>query len=337
MGRDELPIDVKARYDGIYTQYVGPVVDLYSLIRTIAVVATSDGVVEGGTGALEEKKKKILIITNHSYMLYQFRKELIEKLMDEYDVVLSMPFVGHEDDFATMGCKCVETNVDRRGINPVTDFKLLQFYNKIITDEKPDKVITYSIKPNIYAGLVCRHRKIPYYANVQGLGTAFQKKLLAKFVGILYKTAFRKVSAVFFENKGNAQEFINRKLVAQDKIVVLNGAGVNLEHYTYTPLSLRQEGEESKGSGDGKMHFNRYTYSMKEKGIDELFTAMRMLYSEYGDKVVLDIVGFFEDEYRDTVEKWWKTVLQYSMGSRRRQDRIMRWQTVLYFRLIMRA
>lgn len=303
MGRDELPIDVKARYDGIYTQYVGPVVDLYSLIRTIAVVATSDGVVEGGTGALEEKKKKILIITNHSYMLYQFRKELIEKLMDEYDVVLSMPFVGHEDDFATMGCKCVETDVDRRGINPVTDFKLLQFYNRIISDEKPDKVITYSIKPNIYAGLVCRHRKIPYYANVQGLGTAFQKKLLAKFVGILYKTAFRKVSAVFFENKGNAQEFINRKLVAQDKIVVLNGAGVNLEHYTYTPLSLRQEGEESKGSGDGKMHFLYLGRIMKEKGIDELFTAMRMLYSEYGDKVVLDIVGFFEDEYRDTVEK----------------------------------
>lgn len=303
MGRDELPIDVKARYDGIYTQYVGPVVDLYSLIRTIAVVATSDGVVEGGTGALEEKKKKILIITNHSYMLYQFRKELIEKLMDEYDVVLSMPFVGHEDDFATMGCKCVETDVDRRGINPVTDFKLLQFYNRIILDEKPDKVITYSIKPNIYAGLICKHRKIPYYANVQGLGTAFQKKLLAKFVGILYKTAFRKISAVFFENKGNAQEFINRKLVAQDKIVVLNGAGVNLEHYTYTPLSSRQEGEESKAPGDGKMHFLYLGRIMKEKGIDELFTAMRMLYSEYGDKVVLDIVGFFEDEYKDTVEK----------------------------------
>lgn len=303
MGRDELPIDVKARYDGIYTQYVGPVVDLYSLIRTIAVVATSDGVVEGGTGALEEKKKKILIITNHSYMLYQFRKELIEKLMDEYDVVLSMPFVGHEDDFATMGCKCVETNVDRRGINPVTDFKLLQFYNKIITDEKPDKVITYSIKPNIYAGLVCRHRKIPYYANVQGLGTAFQKKLLAKFVGILYKTAFRRVRAVFFENEGNAQEFISRKLVSEDKIVVLNGAGVNLKHYMYTPISSRQGNEKNEVSGDRKIHFLYLGRIMKEKGIDELFTAMRRLHEEYGDRVVLDIVGFFEDEYKNAVEK----------------------------------
>ena len=303
MGRDELPIDVKARYDGIYTQYVGPVVDLFSLIRTIAVVITSDGVVEGGTGALEEKKKKILIITNHSYMLYQFRKELIEQLMNEYDVVLSMPFVGHEDDFAAMGCKCVETDVDRRGVNPVTDFKLLQFYNKIISDEKPDKVITYSIKPNIYAGLVCRHRKIPYYANVQGLGTAFQQKLLAKFVGILYKTAFRKVRAVFFENEGNAQEFINRKLVSENKIVVLNGAGINLEHYMYTPISSRQGDEKNEVSGDRKIHFLYLGRIMKEKGIDELFTAMRRLDEEYGDRVVLDIVGFFEDEYKNEIEK----------------------------------
>lgn len=303
MGRDELPIDVKARYDGIYTQHVGPVVDLYSLIKTAAVVASSEGVVEGGTGALEGKKKKILIITNHSYMLYQFRRELIEKLMETYEVVLSMPFVGHEDDFAAMGCKCVETDVDRRGINPITDFKLLQFYNKIITEEKPDKVITYSIKPNIYAGLICGHKKIPYYANVQGLGTAFQKKALSLLVGLMYKTAFRKVKAVFFENEGNAQEFINRKLIAEDKIIVLNGAGVNLEHYTYTPFASRQQSDECCEAENRKMHFLYLGRIMKEKGIDELFTAMCRLHNEYGDKVVLDIVGFFEDDYKSAVEK----------------------------------
>ena len=44
-------------------------------------------------------KKKILIITNHSYILYRFRKELIAELAKENGVVLSMPFVGHEDDF----------------------------------------------------------------------------------------------------------------------------------------------------------------------------------------------------------------------------------------------
>lgn len=303
-GRDELEIEEKALLDRTYVEHLGFRMDVRCFFGTFLAVLRSDGVVEGGTGAMEaEKKGKILILTNHSYMMYQFRRELILELQQKYEVVLSMPFVGHEEDFRKMGCKCINTKIDRRGINPVTDLKLLQFYNKIIAEEKPDKVITYSIKPNIYAGLICRHKKIPYYANVQGLGTAFQKKLLTKFVGILYKTAFRKVRAVFFENQGNAQEFISRKLVAEDKIIVLNGAGINLEHYAYTPISSRQEENDNSSAGEQKMHFLYVGRIMKEKGIDELFTAMRRLHGEYGDKVILDIVGFFEDEYKDAVEK----------------------------------
>ena len=92
---------------------------------------------------------KILIITNHSYMLYRFRRELIAELMKEHEVVLSMPFVGHEDDFRAMGLRCINTDVDRRGVNPKTDLKLMMAYGKRLTKEKPDLVITYSIKPNI--------------------------------------------------------------------------------------------------------------------------------------------------------------------------------------------
>ena len=103
--------------------------------------------------------------------------------------------------------------------------------------------------------------------------------------------------------KGNAQEFINRKLVSEDKIVVLNGAGINLEHYMYTPISSRQENGKGEVFEDRKIHFLYLGRIMKEKGIDELFTAMRRLYEEYGHRVVLDIVGFFEDEYKNAVEK----------------------------------
>ena len=64
---------------------------------------------------------KILILTNHSYMLYRFRLELIQALMKSHEVVLSMPFVGHEEDFQALGLRCIETDIDRRGINPATD------------------------------------------------------------------------------------------------------------------------------------------------------------------------------------------------------------------------
>ena len=85
---------------------------------------------------------KILILTNHSYMLYRFRTELIQTLMKDHEVVLSMPFVGHEEDFMAMGLRCIETEVDRRGINPKRDLKLFRFYRSLLKAEKPDMVIT---------------------------------------------------------------------------------------------------------------------------------------------------------------------------------------------------
>lgn len=292
-GRDELEIPVKAKLDGFYVKHMSFRMDAICFVRTIFSVLKSEGVVEGGTGEMSKKKDKVLIITNHSYMLYQFRKELIEKLIEKYGVVISMPFVGREDEFAKMGCRCIETEIDRRGINPVTDLKLIKTYWKMMRSEKPDLVITYSIKPNIYAGLVCSLKKIPYAANVQGLGTAFQKKGLASFVTILYKVAFRKVNTVFFENEVNAEEFQKRKIIPVSKQTVLKGAGVNLEYYPY--VEYPQEND--------KVHFLFVGRIMKEKGVDELFTAMRRLKKEYKDKIILDMIGFFEDEYKAVVEK----------------------------------
>lgn len=236
-------------------------------------------------------KTKILIITNHSYMLYQFRKELIQALMKEHEVVLSMPFVGHEEDFKAMGIKCIDTPIDRRGMNPKTDLKLLHTYKRLIKEELPDLVITYSIKPNIYAGLVCRSMGIPYCANVQGLGTAFQSKKTAMFVTMLYKMALKKARTVFFENETNAQEFINRNILKRDHITVLHGAGINLDKFSYVPYP-----------SNDTFHFLYLGRIMKEKGIDELFSSIRRL-KEDNESFILDLVGFFEDEYKDQVEE----------------------------------
>lgn len=235
---------------------------------------------------------KIFIATNHSYMLYRFRKELIAELLKDNSVTISMPFVGHEKDFEAMGCKCINTEIDRRGINPKTDLKLLLTYNKLIKNEKPDKIITYSIKPNIYCGLLASLRKIPFYVNVQGLGTAFQSKKLAPIVTAMYKAAIRKAKTVFFENNANAQEFIDRKIIKKDSITVLNGAGINLDTFAYTDYP-----------DDSVVKFLFIGRIMKEKGIDELFNAFIKLKKEFGEKVSLDIVGFFEDEYKTIVEE----------------------------------
>ena len=292
-GRDELEIPRKARLDGYYVNKLGPLMDIRCFLGTIAAVLKADGVVEGGTGAIQNpKKKKLLVVTNHSYMLWQFRRELIGELMKDAQIIISTPFVGHEQDFEAMGCRMVETPVDRRGINPVTDLKLLMNYRKLLKKEKPDMVLTYSIKPNIYAGLACRFMKIPYCANVQGLGTAFQKPGVAQLAALLYREALKKAKTVFFENEGNALIFRLKRITPKKQQTLLPGAGVNLSYYQQEPYPDHD-----------RIHFLYLGRIMKEKGIDELFSAAQRLHREQGSSFVLDLVGFFEDEYKQRVSQ----------------------------------
>ncbi len=235
---------------------------------------------------------KILIVTNHSYMFYRFRKELLEALLRDNEVVLSTPFVGHEDDLRDMGAECIETNVSRRSINPFKDMKLLKTYSRMLDDVEPDIVITYSVKPNIYMGAACRNKGILYFANVQGLGTAFEKPLLSSVVSVMYRSALRKANTVFFENEENARFFTDGNIVSDSQVRVLPGAGINLNEYPYVPMQ-----------DDGVCRFLFVGRIMKEKGVDEFFAAAEKLKADMGEGVAFDVVGFYEDAYKDTVDR----------------------------------
>ncbi len=286
-GRDELPIPEKARLDGYYTEHFSFGMDLKCFLGTITAVLGHKGIVEGA----QSGKKKVLIITNHSYMLYRFRLELIQKLSEENEVILSMPFVGHEEDFKELGYCCIETKIDRRGVNPIKDLGLIRQYSKQLKEVKPDLVYTFSIKPNIYAGYLCRRRGIPYAAQVQGLGTAFEKPLLAKLVTFMYKTALKNASVVFFENTGDAQVFIDKAIVPSAKIKVLPGAGINLDKF-----------EAVKYPDNEIFRFAYIGRIMKEKGMSELFEACERL-KKKGYTFLLDLIGFYEDDYKGQVEQ----------------------------------
>ena len=235
---------------------------------------------------------RILIATNHSYMFYRFRKELVEALMQEHEVILSTPFVGYEDDLQAMGLRCIDTEIDRRSINPFKDMKLLKTYRKMLDEIQPDLVITYSIKPNIYMGSACMAKGIPYVTNVQGLGTAFEKPMLSNVVSVMYRSALRKAGTVFFENEENAQFFLHKNIISAQQMKVLPGAGINLDEYPYVPMQ-----------DDGVCSFLFVGRIMKEKGVDEFFTAAKTIKAEFGEKVAFDVVGFYEDAYKGTVDQ----------------------------------
>ncbi len=236
---------------------------------------------------------KVLFLSNGSHGLYGFRKELITELMKTHTVSLFTRFSGNEKELLEMGCELFEAKMDRRGVNPITDLSLFLQYKKIIEQLKPDLVITYTIKPNIYGGLACRLKKVPYAVNITGLGTAFQKEgVLKKLVVTLYKLALKKAKVVFFENSGNKQIITDLKICQEAQCKVLNGAGVNLETYQLQPYPKCET-----------THFLFIGRIMKEKGVDELFSAMERLISD-GENCVLDMVGGYEEDYERVISKY---------------------------------
>lgn len=234
---------------------------------------------------------KILILANHDLGLYKFRRELLEALVMEHEVYFCVPDGELVEAIKKIGCKYVPCNVmDRRGTNPIKEMKLLFFYKKIISDIKPDIVLTYTIKPNVYGGLVCRKKKIPYIANVTGLGTTIENGgLLALISTSLYKVGLKRACCVFFQNKNNQKMFVDKKIV-KGRTKILPGSGVNLNMHYLEPYPSDAEG----------VRFLFVGRIMKDKGIGELISVIRELHKARKD-VVLDIVGFCDEDYEDVL------------------------------------
>ena len=237
---------------------------------------------------------RILVFANNDVGLYQFRKELIAELVKENEIMLSLPDGEWVRPLEKMGCRFMDTPIDRRGINPVTDAKLFLQYWKLLRKEKPNLVITYTIKPNIYGGIACRLLRIPYAVNITGLGTAFQTQgMLRRLVTMLYGMALKKAKVVFFENAGNLQILLEEGIVKKEQTCLLNGAGVNTEHYAYAPYP--READVTRFLFVGRV--------MREKGVDELFSAMNRLRRE-GYACTLDVLGGYEEDYAETIKAY---------------------------------
>jgi galacturonosyltransferase len=160
-------------------------------------------------------------------------------------------------------------------------------------DVNPDFVLTYTIKPNIYGGIAARHVKKQYAVNITGLGSAFEKSGIIKMIVIkLYKHALKKAKVIFFENSSNRDDLVSYGCCAKDKTVVLHGAGVNTEIYTYQQYPYNDT-----------IRFLFIGRVMKEKGIDELIESMKMLIKE-NIKCFLDVVGPFEEDYKEKLERY---------------------------------
>ncbi len=241
----------------------------------------------------ETDRMKLLILSNIDMGLYKFRKELLEEFVKSYEVFFCVPSGGFVEKICDLGCKYIPCNVlARRSTNPIKDCRLYKFYKEVLNKIKPDIVLTYTIKPNVYGGIACSLKKIPYISNITGLGTSIENGGVLAFISTtLYKLGLKRAQCVFFQNKDNQNLFFHKKIV-KGRSCLIPGSGVNLNTHYYEPYP----------KNTNIIHFLFVGRIMKDKGIEELVTVMKDIHETRKD-VVLDIVGFCDENYNDLLKK----------------------------------
>lgn len=237
--------------------------------------------------------KKVLFLVNHDVVIYNFRRELVEKLIKEgNEVVISSPYGKRIDLLKQMGCKFIETDIDRHGKNPLKEIKLIANYKKLISIIKPDMIFTYTIKPNLYGALVASMCHIPIVVNITGLGSAVEGNgILQKTMKYFYKLAFRKVQTVFVQNTENQQYFIDNNIYPK-KLKLLPGSGVNLQQFHVLEYPE-----------DDIIQFVFISRIMKEKGINQYLEMAKYIHEKYPN-THFHICGFCEEEYEGILKKY---------------------------------
>jgi glycosyltransferase involved in cell wall biosynthesis len=184
---------------------------------------------------------RIAIVINTSWNIYNFRRGLVESLLKEGHEVWA---IAPEDEYVSalkeLGCHYHPLKMNNKGSNPLQDLGTLVQLTKIFRKVRPDAVLLYTIKPNLYGSIAAKLCGIPSLCNVSGLGTVFlHKGLTASIAKGLYRFAFRFPYKIFFQNPDDRELFLGLKLVAATKTALLPGSGVDLEKFKPLPFEKR--------------------------------------------------------------------------------------------------
>ncbi len=274
-----------------------------STVWKIMLAAVSAGIYVTGHVCIKRKalhkssgetaKPAVLILVNHDLVVYNFRLELVERLLEEgYEVHISSPYGERIDALKALGIRYHEISMERHGMNPIAEIRILKEYFRLMHTVKPLAVLGYTIKPNIYGAFTAKFVHVPFIANITGLGTAMGNGGISQRVmAMLYRAAFTKVRRVFFQNQEDEKVF-SAYQIANDRHSLLPGSGVNLQRYPVTTLP-----ECGDGKTGSPVQFAFISRIMKEKGIEQYLAAAKVVKRHFPE-TEFHVCGFCEDEYK---------------------------------------
>jgi glycosyltransferase involved in cell wall biosynthesis len=236
---------------------------------------------------------RIAIVLNTSWNIYNFRMNFVKALQaNGHEVHTIAPLDDYTHFLTEQGCKHHAVHMDSRGANPIKDsaliIELFSIYKKI----RPDIILHYTIKPNVYGTLAASMLKIPVINNVCGLGTVFLKDNLVSAIAIfLYRISFRFANKVFFQNSDDLQLFLNKNLVRKEAADLIPGSGIDLDKFR--PMNFRK---------NPRFTFLMISRLISDKGVYEYIQAIERLKSN-GVDARFQVLGAMDPEHKRGIQK----------------------------------
>lgn len=225
---------------------------------------------------------KVILCGSEAYSVKMFRGDLIRDLVAKGHEVIIMANNASEQhlfEFSSLGARYISSPISRSSLNPFKDINVFLKFLRVFILEKPDCVLSYTVKPVVWSGIVLSFfPKIRFIGMITGLGYAFggqgrSRSLVNTIVKCLYKLSLANAYAVIFQNPDNKASFIELGLVDPSKACVVNGSGVNLEYFSYHPYN----------ANENRVSFLMIARLLKDKGILEFLSAASSLKCEYNN------------------------------------------------------
>ena len=237
---------------------------------------------------------KILITVNAAWNIWNFRRPLVEALLsDGHEVTILAPKDDTVPKLQARGCSIRHLEMNAKGLNPLQDAKLLLRLRQHFRDIKPDVILSFTIKNNIFGAIAAKFAWIPFIPNVTGLGTAFLSGgVLERVAVMLYKTAFRKLPVVFFQNEDDRTLFLERGLVTENQARRLPGSGIDLDRFAAAAFP----------SEDGAPIFLMIARLLRDKGVLEYVEAARHVKAHHA-QARFQLLGATDAENRTAIDR----------------------------------
>ncbi len=243
---------------------------------------------------------RILIISNSFWSVYNFRSGFVKEFIkNKNNVLISSLKDNYVSKLKKLGAKTKPIKIFSKSTNPLNEIKLLFELKNVFKSYKPDIVINFTIKPILYSSFLLKNSKVKVINTLDGFGLSLTKNVFfKKLIFFFFRISQKNIFKFYAVTKKDFKLLQSKKLVPKEKLFLINGTGINLEHYKYI-----------KPSTNKKTTFVFIGRFLKLKGIILFIKAATIIKKKYPKIKFLAVGSLSKDKYsisREDLRKWKK-------------------------------